>query len=561
MKKLITTLLAALIALAAFAVEPQIRDINIKCSLDSLGSAHITEVWDVCVASGTEWYLVRNNLGDIEIKDLAVWSDSTAFVNEGVWNVDRTIDQKAGRCGINYTGSGCEICWGVGSYGDHVFTVSYTMTNAVKSLNDYDMLHIQFISDELSSCPEHARVEVSVPGVQIDTTNARMWGFGYIGDTGFQDGKMVCESTEQFQYRSSMIMLARLDKGIVADPQSIQERDFQDALDVAMSGTSFYDDDDDDDIGIVGKIITFIIVGIAFLFNGGFILLLPFFLIGDAIATRKHMLGTLNKKSILWTREPPFNGNLITSSYVLGKVGESGRCNQLTAAMILKMICSGGIEIRKDAEGKVELALKDRDAVEGWDQLYVDLWVMMYEASGKDHILQENEFRTWSKSHQGKVAKWATAIKSKGKNDFERQPYQIAGKTTDVGRAECRKAIGFKHFLKDFTMIKERASQEVIMWQDYLAYGALFGIADKVAKELKEINPEALAGINNFDASTMSSVTIMSRDLANSITRASVPSSHSGGGGYHGSSGGYGGHSSFGGGGGFSGGGHGGGSR
>ncbi|MDO5321485.1 MAG: DUF2207 domain-containing protein [Bacteroidia bacterium] len=556
MKKIITTLFFALFTLSALAIDPQIRDIDIKCSLDQQGSAHITEVWDVTVASGTEWYLVRENLGDIEIKDLAVSENGTPFINEGIWDVDRSIEEKAGRCGLHETGDGCEICWGVGNLGDHVFTVSYTMTNAVKSLDDYDMLHMQFISDQLSSNPEHARVEVSVPGVQIDTTNSRLWGFGYYGDVRVEDNSLVCESTQEFDYYSSVIVLARFDKGMIADPQSVQDRDFQTVLDGALEEASYDDDyDDDDAIGVFAVILGIIVMVI----NGGWLLLLPFVVLIVKVVTKKRMLGTTNKNTIPWSREVPFNGDYVTTSHVLSAVGESNKRNRIASAMILKMIYLNAIKVRTDAEGKVELALADNKAIEGLDQYTKQLWDMIREASGRDKVLQEKEFSSWAKSHQSKVSNWAQSVRKAGKDSFEKSPWHEGSKVSAAGREECRKAIGFKKFLVDFTMLKERASREVVLWQDYMVYAALFGVADKVADELKEINPMAFKDVQNISTDTFRNVVFMSNDLGRAITSAHVQ--YSGSSGSHGSRGGYGGHSSYHGGGGFSGGGHGGGSR
>lgn len=552
MKKFITTLLAATVTLAALAINPQIRDIDIRCTLDQQGSAHITEVWDVTVASGTEWYLVRENLGDIEIKDLAVSEGGDPFVNEGAWDIDRSIGEKAGRCGLHRTGAGYEICWGVGSYGDHVFTVSYTMTNVVKSLDDYDMLHIQFISDELSSTPQHARVEVSIPGVQMDTVNTRLWGFGYYGDARFEGNSLVCESTGEFDRHSSVIMLARFDKGMVSDPQSVQEREFQTELDKAMKGADFDDDDDSGD-GF-GDVLAGIIGILMLLINGGWILILPFVVLIAKTMAKKRMLGTTNKDTIPWSREVPFNGDYVTTSYTLSEVGEPNKRNQVASAMILKMIYLKAIEVRQTGKGKVELALADKSGIAGLDPYTNQLWDMIREASGSDSVLQEREFSRWASSHQSRVAAWAKAVKKAGKDSFGKSPWHEGGKVSDAGRDECRKAIGFKKFLVDFTLIKERASREVVLWQDYMVFAALFGVADKVAKELKDINPMAFSEIQNFTPDTFHSVVLMSNNLGQAITSASMPSSH-------GSAGGFGGHASYHGGGGFSGGGHGGGSR
>ena len=63
-------MLTIFVCLPASALTPSIRDIDITLTLLPDGTASIHERWDVCAADGTEWYLVRGNLGDIEIGNL-----------------------------------------------------------------------------------------------------------------------------------------------------------------------------------------------------------------------------------------------------------------------------------------------------------------------------------------------------------------------------------------------------------------------------------------------------------------------------------------------------------
>ena len=118
---------------------------------------------------------------------------------------------------------------------------------------------------------------------------------------------------------------------------------------------------------------------------------------------------------------------------------------------------------------------------------------------------------------------------------------------------------GFKNFLRDYTLVNIRESAEVGLWQDYMVYAALFGIADKVAKELKDINPQAFEEVVVYDYPMMNDVIRMTNNMARSITNARYVQPSTGT--ASSSWGGFGGHSSFGGGGGFYGGGHGGGVR
>ena len=128
-----------LAVLPSYADEARVRDIDIEATVRDDGSIDIVERWDVTVTSGTEWYLVRNNLGEISIEDFKVNDNVQGPLrNIGKWDVDASRQRKAGKCGINRTDSGVELCWGIGEYGDHIFTASYTMTNACKSAPDAD---------------------------------------------------------------------------------------------------------------------------------------------------------------------------------------------------------------------------------------------------------------------------------------------------------------------------------------------------------------------------------------------------------------------------------------
>ena len=137
-----------------------------------------------------------------------------------------------------------------------------------------------------------------------------------------------------------------------------------------------------------------------------------------------------------------------------------------------------------------------------------------------------------------------------------------------------RKVVEFKNFLSDFTLSEERGAPEIVLWQEYLVFAELFGMADKVTKNLEKLYPTVyqeyvskahLSGVNTHEvlrsvarssASLLSAARSEQNRLAalNSSRSSSSSSSRS-------RSYGGGGHSSYHGGGGHSGGGHGGGSR
>ena len=556
------TLLAALVSTFAVFGRPQsVRDVSIDVTLYASGYALVHEKWDVDTGTEiTEWYLPRENLGDIQIRDFTVFSDGKELSDDGEWDVDRSRKQKAGRFGIVHKSRGVELCWGIGEYGDHVFEPLYIMTNTVKTLNDYDMLHMQFVTDELAAPPQHVRVTIKPSeglGVKLDTTNTRAWGFGYSGTVSFaEDGSIVYESSESFGYYSSVISLLRFNKGIFDSP-SVQDREFSEVLSTAMEGADFgdsYSGEDEDEVSDMAAFFTMLVM----------------YLLGRKAVRKasgkvsrrdkKKILGT-TPESVGWCRDIPFDGKLVAADYTLTRLGEDRKKNALASAEILRMIYNGYLHVSKDAEGKVEISFsRAKEGMEPLDPVASDLWNMMLEASGDDRVLQDKEFSKWSKRNTKRLYNWTNKISTTGANELRSNGWMAGSSYSTSGQEQARNLLGFRKFLQDFTLTGERETLEVHLWQEYLVFGALLGVAEKVARQLKDIDPVLFEKTVGYDYGTFNTVLVHMDSLSRSITNASVmgaPStSYSGG-----SSGGFGGHSSFGGGGGFSGGGHGGGGR
>ncbi|MCF0174360.1 MAG: DUF2207 domain-containing protein [Bacteroidales bacterium] len=180
---------------------------------------------------------------------------------------------------------------------------------------------------------------------------------------------------------------------------------------------------------------------------------------------------------------------------------------------------------------------------------------MMLLASGSDKVLQDKEFSKWSSRHTREVNEWVNRACTYGQKDLQAQGCMSGTRYLSQGQAKARGCIGFRKFLSDFTLCGEREVGEVALWKDYLIFGALFGIADKVASQLKDINPQYFDEQSVYDYPTIYQVLWMSDRLSRAITNAQATAAASSG------KGGFGGSTSFGGGGGFSGGGFGGGGR
>ena len=561
MRRLVSSLIAALaFANAVFAVDWDIHDINVNVRLYRDGSAIVNEVWNLTAEEGTEVYIPRTNLGDIEISGFSVSDETgTMYTFEQQWDTDRSLARKAGRCGFNRISGGVELCWGLGSYGTHEYNIRYKMSNAVKSLNDYDMLHLQLVNDELAAPPAHVKVTIEAQNAQIDTSWVRAWGFGFIGDTSFEDGKVVFESTERFRYESSVIALLRFDKGVF-ESESVRNKDFQTVLDRAFEGSDFVDRSQKTwKEKLRDLFMSFLSVIFVF-----FLIFMPFvrMLNGDKLSRRqkRKILGGPADK-VAWYRDLPFRGDIYKTDYILDLLETKRLSNGLVSAMILRMIEKGYLLVGKDDKGKVEISFNEALDTKLLDTNELGLYDMMRQASGSDLVLQDKEFSRWSQrsKSQDTIRLWVNGISLDAKRALRADNVVSGKKFSESGKVEAQHVMGFKNFLNEFTLSSQRESVEVGLWKDYLVYAALYGIADKVAKELKDIDPKVFEQVMAYDYTMFNDVVRMTNSLSRSLTNARyAPQAYSG---PRGGFGGFGGGTSFGGGGGFSGGGHGGGVR
>lgn len=137
--------------------------------------------------------------------------------------------------------------------------------------------------------------------------------------------------------------------------------------------------------------------------------------------------------------------------------------------------------------------------------------------------------------------------------------YVVASKRTKEGNEDYSKWIGLKNYMKDFGRMHEKELPEIILWEKYLVYATIFGLAKKLAKDMeikvKEFNDVDSTDIirfnminNMINVSNTVGTTISAVKRTADSAYAAAHSSNSSGGGFGGgfSSGG----GSFGGGGG-----------
>ena len=554
MRKAFLTVLAFLAGtLIVFA--QSIRDIDVRVELAPDGSARITQVWDADVVDGTEMFIPISNLDQMNVTDFSVSENNLTFHNEGRhWDVDRSLSEKAGRCGIVEKRNGVELCWGKGSYGHHVWTVQYTVNGLVQSFTDADGFNFMFVNKGMKPSPQHVKVTIvnKTGGAAWTYDNTRVWGFGSYGDINVKDdGTIVYESLEPFSYDSSCIALVRFEKGLF-NPTVSRDMSFEKLKENAMEGSSYGEKD---------KSETFMKWLFGLLFAGGlFATLRAVVLSALGYKYKKSMFG--KTKITDWYRDTPVKGNLFAASYIMDngwRFTGSTTSKNLIGALFLKWILDGDVKVQQDPKHNKRVNLAFNPDAVFVDEAESSLYRMALEASGGNMLLESGEFEKWSEKHYKQMVAWPDRAKSAGKSFMTGQNYFLRGNTTNTdGAREACHVVEFKNFLKDFTLSKVRGASEVGLWKQYLIFAQLFGIADKVAAQFQKLYPkefQELAQNAGVDPNVMMRTIRLNNTMTTSAMNRAVGKYQAG------SVKGTGGHTSFGGGGGFSGGGFGGGSR
>lgn len=537
-----------------------INSIDVNMYLNKDGSADVEEVWDVVGTDGTEWYHPFRDLGEVKITDYTVEMDNTPLTYK-IWNVSESLSQKRGYYGINYPGNGIELCFGKYDYNHHTFKLKYHVEKIIFNVNDAQVLYWTFFSKFQNV--DFKKFSVNIKSYFQFSDSLDVWGYGNKGYAYVKDGIISASNTEDSTMNGQyVVLLVKFDKEIFDTTHSTSKfQSFSDVLNAANEGTFEYDYKIK--VSLWQKILNIL---------RGLIVFIPMIVITivSVILAKKNGYGYRNnkiidKKNVPNFRDIPCNKDIYYANALIFLNNFGFKETNILGAIILKWVKQEKVGFIKQDTGifkKEQNCLDLRKQPTFDNKLEEKLFNLMYEAS-IDGILEPKEFSRWARRNYDSFFGVFKSIK----NDEVSKLRSTGHIYTRKNKEECKKhnvlddqiyedskqLYGLKKFLDEFSSINEKGTLEVHIWEEYLMFAYLFGIADQVAKQLKNLYPELLEQNQNMDYTTIMMINHFSTTTVNAASSARSAAEHysSGGGGF--SSGGGGG-GSFGGGG-FSGGG------
>ena len=526
-----------------------IKNIDMDVYIDNNGNAVITEVWKANLTQGTEGYRTYKNMGNSEISNFSVIDEiGKEYEVLSNWNTSASFDSKVYKCGLHYITDGVELCWGISSYGNKTYTLKYNVSNIVTQYTDTQGIYFNFINLDQNIANAKIVIHSEQP---FSLDNARIWAFGNDGTINFVDGNIVLESGGKLSSSQYMVALVRFETNLF-NTTNISDKSFDDIYDSAMNDVS---DSSNSKLGFFSIIILILIMllmlPLFIIFNPFcWVLLTVVFFILKKIKGETWIFGSRKNSGYLnfqpdgiilpkddeieYWREIPCDKDLERAYWVASQYGvdSANTLKQgIIGAILLKWIKDGQVTVSKTRKGLFNFrdnnyAIDLNSAIDVDNEIENDLLKMLKSAAGMNNILEAKEFEKWCKKNYNEINNWFDMFLKNEQIELEKQGL-ITEATEETEAMFGRKKIitvknvstelfddaihlkGLKKFLLDYSLMPEREYFQVHIWEEYLIFAQLLGIADKVEEQFSKIYPK----FNEESALSMNITTIAIRGM------------------------------------------------
>ena len=495
MKKHILTLTAGflcamLLSPTASAVN-RVPEIEIEVALRPDGSAYITQVWSADTNEGTEFYLERLDSGYLTITDFSVSDKNGPYTFVEDWDVNASFEEKANKCGILDTEKGVELCWGISEYGENRYAIEYVLHDLVGSYLYSDGFHHCFV-DEMSFFPSDVVLTIrNQDGTPLTDKFCDIWAFGYDGQIQFENGVIRAWSESPLESGDYMTIMLSLDKGHLSPLRTVNEN-FDRVKELAFEGSNY---DNSDEISPI----TTIFCSILLIFLWLQIAFLP--------ENIKKISMKMRMKRVNYFRDIPNGGNL-NVTYQLGLCNCLCEEDTLLGAYLLRLISQGCLESTENYSDHETVNLHLCHAPQSGNEYDNALYKLLENAAGADGILQPKELEKFCEADHTPIIRFMDACEQDGIRTLARSRCLNGEKLknfkslTAKGKQELDEILGLKRFLLDFSLIQERGVKDTTLWQDYMVYALMLGIADKLISQIRELYPQAIPQLEQYQRYT-----------------------------------------------------------
>ncbi|MDU2585057.1 MAG: DUF2207 domain-containing protein, partial [Anaerococcus prevotii] len=334
----------------------------------------------------------------------------------------------------------------------------------------------------------------------------KMWGFGLVGDIHNVDGNIVLKSSGEVDYTTIML---KFPKGYFNTSYK-EDRKFDDYANEAVKGSKWEEREGEantDPTPWYVKVILplVLLLGLGSIFLGVRASKLHF---DENNITNDDALKKAKTFKDQYFRDIPYDSH-IEDTYLLAEKAYPYEVNQgnYLNAFILKWIYDKNIEIEarkeKDKNAKIRIISRPSDMGK-MEETFFDIIEEAQEYS-KDGLVSNKNIKKYFGKNTEVTEDFYEDFLPKSRDGLKAGEYlkdirfekKFAGtkregselEVTPKGIKLYENLIKFRNYLEDYSLIEERGIEEVHIWDYFLIYAAIFGISDKVFKNLEKTYP------------------------------------------------------------------------
>ena len=599
-KKIIFILIFAIIILLGLTTKSNaslyLNNLDFYAEIDTNGNMNVTETWNIRISNTNTLYKTfdldenkYSGITNVQVSEVGRGD----FTETDEWAYHLTKDYYFG--GINDDGK-FEISFGVGlddSTATNTYKINYTVVDAIKKYDDCAELYWQFLGSDATVDASKITGTIKLPSEADSKEDIRVWGH-----VETLNGEIYVTSTDTVEFSVDNYISGNYVEVRIAMPSEMietAERTYNKNVlpSIIEEETEWANEANarrerkqrNEKIIKTVIIVVMVIIGIILLRQ-----------------TVKYIKILKNTKKLIPTekyeyfREKPDKNSTPADALFLYNNGvnvASTAFGNVFSATLLNLSLKGyfKIKVEQNEKGKKEtLIYKTKKDIE--DLQYEEERIARFVKNAIDskEKITIKELQKYIRNHASSVSSLIekTGIETKNKNKMtenfdeekskEKSKYigiaivyfavamfciaflpvailliinailalMINGKLSNLtqkGIDEREKWKGLKKYMEDFSLLNEKEIPALEVWEEYLVYATVFGIADKVIKQLKMVYPQ-IDEMDDFN--TASYIYLMSHTNFNSSFSKAINSSISstmssgsgGGGGFSGGGGG-----------------------
>ena len=579
-KKILFIFLLAISMLVLFSSKSNaslyLNNLEFYAEIDENGDMDVTETWNINVSDTNTLYKTfksndskYSNITNVQVSEIG----KKDFKKTNNWAYHLTKDYYFG--GINQKGD-FEIAWGVGlenSSATKNYEITYTVTDVITKYNDCAELYWQFVGEDFEVDAKKITGTIKLPSNEYSKDDIRVWGHteDLNGEIYATAGDTVEFSIDK--YKSGNFVEVRIAMPTKIFGTVLKENNKNMLSNIIDEETKWADEAnakrrmDKVIIGMIFAVYIVIIVVIAI------VLIKKIIKYFQILKNTKKMLPT---EQYIYFREKPEKNTTPADALFLyggGSGNSSTSFGNVFSATLLNLSLKGylKITIEKNEKGKDETIIYRPEESIGeleYEEEKIARFVKI--AIGINEKITIKELQKFIKNHPEEVSRLIkkTEEETKNKNKImknldeekTKEKSKYTGMTvlyiaiamftfwiafpimplllinaillilinskmsnlTQKGIDEREKWKGLKKYMEEFSLLNEKEIPALVVWEEYLVYATVFGIADKVIKQLKIVYPE-IEQMDNFN--TTSYVYLMSHTNFNSSFSSAISSS------------------------------------